>query len=137
MYAAHAVAQRSSSSATGSPLWTTETATRVGARSSLPAASGPAASLSRASAPGPSPRKRHGLVRWWLGAQRASSRSSASVSRSTGSAPYALCVRRERIASSISILVLGVQRLVRELLATAVEELDVQRVAAVVVGREQ
>ena len=34
---------------------------------------------------GPSTRNRHGLVRWWLGAQRASSSSSSSVSRGTGS----------------------------------------------------
>src|SRR4029453_18715697 len=112
-------------------------ATRVGARSSLPAASGPAASLRRSNAPGPSTRKRHGFVRGWLGAQRARARSSSRVAGSPGPAPYALCLRLEGIASSISILVLGVQRFERELLAAAVEEPDVQRVASVVVGRDQ
>ena len=64
---------------------TTDAATSVGARSSLTAASGPAAALSRSSASGPSTRKRHGFVRLWLGAQRASSNSASSVARSTGS----------------------------------------------------
>jgi len=38
----------------------------------------------------------------WFGAERASSKSSSSVSRATGSGPYTLCVRRVRIASSTS-----------------------------------
>src|SRR4051812_24039446 len=45
-------------------------------------------------------RKRHGFVRWWFGAQRASSSSSSSVSAGTGAGPNDLCVRRERISSS-------------------------------------
>src|SRR5215210_2321816 len=139
---------RSSSSRTGSaPVWVTDTATSVGARSSFDAASAPAASLRRASAFGPTTRKRHGFVRLWFGAQRASSNSSSSVARPTGSEPYALCVRRLRIASSSSIrsalvvavfvLVLVVQRLARDLLAAAVEQPHVERVAAVVVGCDQ
>ena len=86
----------------GSPARTTDAATSVGARSSLAAASGPAAALSRSSASGPRTRKRHGFVRLWFGAQRASSNSSSSVARSTGSGAYALCVRRERISSGRS-----------------------------------
>ena len=62
----------------------------VGARSSLAAASGPAASFRRASDSGPSTRKRQGFVMWWFGAQRASSKSSSSVARGTGSAPVGL-----------------------------------------------
>ena len=58
-----------------------ETTIRVGARSSFAAPSGPAASFSRASAAGPTTRKRQGAVRWWLGAQRASSSSSRISSR--------------------------------------------------------
>ena len=84
MYTAHAPAAKSSSAATGSPFCTTEAATSVGARSSLAAASGPAAAFRRSSASGPSTRKRHGFVRLWFGAQRASSNSSSSVARSTG-----------------------------------------------------
>src|ERR687890_554902 len=91
---------RSSSSRTASsPVCVTETATSVGARSSFAAASGPAASLRRASAFGPTTRKRHGFVRLWFGAQRASSNSSSRVARSTGSGPYALWVRRPRVAA--------------------------------------
>ena len=45
----------------GRPLSTHEQTTRVGARSSLGAASGPAASFSRSSASGPITRKRHGF----------------------------------------------------------------------------
>ena len=75
------MACRSSSSCTGSPLSAQETTTRVGARSSFAAPSGPAASFSRPSAPGPTTRKRQGAVRWWLGAQRASSSSSSISSR--------------------------------------------------------
>src|SRR5215210_4165486 len=86
----------------GSPLSTTDATTSVGARLSFAAASSPAASLSRASDSGPTTRKRHGFVRLWLGAQRASSNSSSSVSRGTGSDPYALCVRRVLMASSTS-----------------------------------
>ena len=55
------------------------------------------------SAPGPRTRKRHGLVRWWLGAHRASSNSSSSSSRPTGSGANTLWVRRVRIASSTSM----------------------------------
>src|SRR3954463_8054435 len=80
----------------------TEAATRVGARSSLAAASAPAACLSRPSAPGPTTRKRHGFVRLWFGAQRASSNSSSRMALSTGAFVYALWVRRVRIASSVS-----------------------------------
>src|SRR4051812_25895060 len=141
MYAAHAVARTSSSSATGStPPCTAETATRVGARSSLAAASSPAARLSAARACGPTTRNRHGLVRWWLGAQRARSKRSISVSRSTGSPPKTLCVRRVRIASSTStplLAVVVVEGLARQLVAVLVEELDVEQVAAVVVGRQE
>src|SRR3954453_12818747 len=103
MYAAHAVAWRSSSSCTSSPPSTQEQTTSVGARSSFPAASGPAADFRRSSVPGPITRKRHGLVRLWLGAHRASSNSSSSTARSTGSGLNALCVRRVRIAVSTSI----------------------------------
>ena len=63
------------------------TATSVGARSSLPRRLGPGRLLEPLQRPGPRTRKRHGLVRWWLGAQRARSSSSASVARSTGSLP--------------------------------------------------
>ena len=81
----------------------TDAATSVGARSSFAAASGPAAALSAASASGPSTRNRHGFVRLWFGAQRASSNSSSSVARSTGAGAYALWVRRERISVGRSI----------------------------------
>ena len=90
MNVAAAPAAKSSSSVTGSSERTTEAATSVGARSSLAAASGPAACLRAASARGPSTRKRHGFVRLWLGAQRASSNRASSVARSTGSGSYAL-----------------------------------------------
>ena len=56
-----------------------ETTISVGARSSLAAPSGPATSLSRSSARGPTTRKRQGAVRWWFGAQRASSSSSLDL----------------------------------------------------------
>src|SRR6476646_7289743 len=98
-YTAHAPAATSSSSCASSPLWTTEQATSVGARSSLAAPSG-CARFNASSDRGPSTRNRHGLVRWWLGAQRASSNSWSSCSRGTGSGRYTLCVRRVRIASS-------------------------------------
>ena len=71
-------------------------------RASRPRSRAPAAT-SRSNVSGPSTRKRHGSVRWWFGAQRASSRSSSIVSRSTGSGSKALCVRRVRIAASRSI----------------------------------
>src|SRR4051812_3374317 len=103
MYEATPVASRSSSSWTGSPVFAAETTTNVGARSSLGALSGPAASLSAVSASGPTTRKRHGFVRLCDGAQRASSNSSSSVSRGTGSGRKALNVLRVRIASSSSI----------------------------------
>src|SRR4051794_34496886 len=94
----------SSWSLTGSsPICIALATTRVGARSSLGADSGPAARFSRSSASGPTTRKRHGLVRLWFGAQRASSNSSSSVSRSSGSGVYALWVRRVRMASSACI----------------------------------
>ena len=86
MKVAAAAAAWSSSSVTGSSERSTEAATSVGARSSLAAASGPGRLPSAlASDCGPSTRKRHGFVRLWLGAQRASSKSSSSVARSTGS----------------------------------------------------
>src|SRR5262249_32023381 len=56
----------------------------------------------RSSVSGPSTRKRHGSVRWWFGAQRASSSSCSTTAPGTGSAPYALCVLRVRIAVSTS-----------------------------------
>src|SRR3982750_4565785 len=85
----------SSWSRTGSsPICVALATTSVGARSSFGADSGPAACFSFSSARGPTTRKRHGLVRLWLGAQRASSNSSSSIARSTGSLVYALCVRR-------------------------------------------
>src|SRR3954447_10654785 len=94
----------SSWSRTGSsPIWFALATTSVGARSSFGADSGPAASFSLSSASGPTTRKRHGFVRLWLGAQRASSNSSSSVSRSTASRVYALCVRRGRVACSTSM----------------------------------
>src|SRR4051794_32660699 len=132
----------SSWSLTGSsPIWIADATTSVGARSSLGADSGPAAAFSRSSASGPTTRKRHGLVRWWFGAQRASSNSSSSVSRSTGAVPKTLCVRRVRVASSTStralVVLVVVQRLVRELVALLVVELDLEQVAAVVVGGQQ
>ena len=68
--------------------------------SSFGASAGPAASFSRANVSGPRMRNRHGFVRWWFGAQRASSSSSSSVSAGTGSEPNDLCVRRERIRST-------------------------------------
>src|SRR6476659_3362162 len=98
-YTAQAPAAASSSSWASSPVWTTEHATSVGARSSLAAPSG-CACFSASSDRGPSTRNRHGFVRWWLGAQRASSNSWSSCSRGTGSGRYTLCVRRVRIASS-------------------------------------
>src|SRR5690348_5414504 len=98
-YTAHAPAATSSSSCASSPVWTTEQTTSVGARSSLAAPSG-CACFSPSSDRGPSTRNRHGLVRWWFGAQRASSNSWSSCSRGTGSGRYTLCVRRVRIASS-------------------------------------
>ena len=82
--------------------WPT-TAISVGARSSfepLPGLASSATRLSAARASGPRTRKRHGSVRWWFGAQRASSKSSSSTSSGTGSGPNALCVRRVRIRSS-------------------------------------
>src|SRR5215218_4833109 len=75
----------------------------VGARSSLAAPSGPAARCSRASELGPTTRKRQGTVRWWLGAQSASSSSSRSCLVGSGSGAKALWVRRVRIAVSTSI----------------------------------
>ena len=73
------MACRSSSSWIGSPVSAQEQTTSVGARSSFEADSGPAASLRRSSASGPITRKRQGLVRLWLGAQRARSSISSSV----------------------------------------------------------
>ena len=75
-----AVACRSSSSWTGSPVERAgaDDQGRARGRASRPPP-GPAASLSRSSACGPITRKRQGLVRLWLGAQRASSSSSSSV----------------------------------------------------------
>ena len=67
--------------------------------------------LSAASDSGPSTRKRHGLVRWWFGAQRPSSSSSSSSGRETGSWANALCVRRLRMASSSSMARNGTRRL--------------------------
>src|SRR6266542_1517440 len=90
----------SSSSCCRSPDSTQEARTSVGARSSFGASTGPAAALSRARVSGPTTRKRHGFVRWWFGAQRASSSRSSSVSRETGTGPNDLCVRRERISSA-------------------------------------
>src|SRR3954453_3520802 len=106
MYAATPLASRSSRSCAGSPVMRAVTTTSVGARSSLPDVPGLACSsscLSRSRAFGPTTRNRHGLVRWWLGAQRASSNKSSSVWRSTGSGRYALWVRRLRMASSTCI----------------------------------
>src|SRR3954468_23543659 len=101
---AAAAACMSSWSRTGSsPICVALATTRVGARSSFGADSGPAAPFSFSSARGPTTRKRHGFVRLWLGAQRASSNSSSSVARSTGSLVYALWVRRVRIACSTSM----------------------------------
>jgi hypothetical protein len=74
----------------------------VGARSSFAASDEPAASFSRPSASGPRTRKRHGLVRWWFGAQRASSSSSSSTAAGMGSGPNDLCVRRVRMTVSMS-----------------------------------
>ena len=82
-----AAAHTSSSSCSGSPVWTTLATISVGARSSLPAPSASAHAFSRSTVSGPSTLNRHGIVRWWFGAQRASSSSSSSVSRSTGSGP--------------------------------------------------
>ena len=87
MYAATPEARKSSRSCTGSPVWRAETTTSVGARSSLRADPGFAASatrFSRSSAAGPMTRNRQGFVRWWFGAQRARSSSSSSVAASTG-----------------------------------------------------
>src|SRR5438094_7191045 len=106
MYAATPPASRSSRSCTGSPSGSTVTAMRVGARSSLrpePGSTASAARFRRSSACGPSTRNRQGFVRWWLGAQRASSKSSSRMARSSGSGRYALCVRRVRMACSRSM----------------------------------
>src|SRR3954468_1539502 len=92
----------SSWSETGSPCCFTETATSVGARSSL-AAPSPAAAFSRSSDRGPRTRNRQGFVRWWFGAHRARSNRSSSTSRVTGSGRKTLFVRRPRIASSTSM----------------------------------
>src|SRR3954462_6057598 len=92
----------SSWSETGSPCCFTETATSVGARSSL-AAPSPAAAFSRSSDRGPRTRNRQGFVRWWFGAHRARSNRSSSTSRVTGSGRKTLFVRRPRIASSPSM----------------------------------
>ena len=97
---AAAVAQTSSSSWTRSPVSAAEATTSVGARSSFAASLGPAASFRRASASGPRTRKRHGCVRWWFGASRATSSSSRTISRGTGSGPNALCVRRAAARSA-------------------------------------
>ena len=71
--------------ATGSPLCIDRRARPASARGrASPPPPSPAAAFSRSSASGPSTRNRHGLVRLWLGAQRASSNSSSSVSRGTG-----------------------------------------------------
>ena len=103
MYVATAAAWMSSSSLIGSssPLSAADATISVGARSSFSACSAPAASFRRSSERGPRTRKRHGLVSPWFGAQRASSRVSASVRPSTGSRPKTFCVRRVRIASGL------------------------------------
>ena len=107
-----------------------ETATSVGARSSLAAASAPAASLSRASAAGPRTRKRHGLVRWWLGAQRAEVEQLGERLAVDGLAAVGLVrppgadglLELHLVVLVVLVVVLGVERLVRELAAAAVED---------------
>src|SRR5205823_7928948 len=82
------------SSCCRSPLRTQEASTSVGARSSLGASGGPAALFRRKSVSGPSTRKRHGFVRWWFGAQRASSSSSSRSEEHTSelqSLAYLVC----------------------------------------------
>ena len=64
-----------------------------------------AAALSRASALGPSTRKRHGSVTWWFGRPAGElEQLEQDVVAGTGSGPNALCVRRERIRSSIAVV---------------------------------
>src|SRR5437667_732674 len=46
--------------------------------------------------------KRHGCVRWWLGAQWAASRSSLIQSSGIGVSRYSLMARRVRIAVKVS-----------------------------------
>jgi len=91
------------SSCTRSPLKAADATISVGARSSFVPSAGPAASFSRSRVSGPRTRKRQGFVRWWFGAQRASSSSASSVSRGTGSEPNDLCVLRERMTSSTGL----------------------------------
>ncbi len=97
---AAAVAQTSSSSIARSPVNAAVATTSVGARSSLSASFSPATRFSSASVAGPSTRKRQGWLRWCVGARRATASSSSSVSRASGSAPNALCVRRAAASSS-------------------------------------
>ena len=138
--------ERSSSAWTGSSERTAETATSVGARSSFGAASGPAASFSRASARGrgrgsatdssgggwaPSARGRR--------ARRAARGRPARARKPCG---CAACGRRPRAPSArvrvgVLLAVLGVERLPRELRAALVEGQHLERVAPVVVGGDQ
>ena len=97
---AAAVAHTSSSSVTRSPVSTADATTSVGARSSFCASFSPATRFSAASVSGPRTRKRHGWLRWCVGAKRAASSSSSSAVGSRGSGPNALCVRRAAASSS-------------------------------------
>ncbi len=88
-----------------SPLCWAVTATSVGARCSLtaePGCSDSASSISRSRVRSPRTRKRQGLVRWWLGAQRASSNSSSSTAGSSASRGERL-VRAARADSLLDV----------------------------------
>ena len=86
MKLAHAAAAKSSSSATSSPLLHDRGGHERRRAVELGGRLRPGRGLERLERGGPSTRKRHGFVRWWLGAQRASSNSSSSVAGSTGPA---------------------------------------------------
>ena len=103
MYAAHAVACRSSSSWTGSPPRTHEQTTSVGARSSFGAASGPAASLSALERPRPDHPEAPRVGQVVVGRPAGELEQLVERPARTGSGRKALWVRRVRIAVSTSI----------------------------------
>ena len=71
---AQAVARTSSRFWYSSPVSRALATTSVGARPSFEASFAAPAATSFANVSGPSTRKRHGSVRWWFGAKRASSK---------------------------------------------------------------
>ena len=147
MYAAIAAASRSSAASTGSSAVMTVTATSVGARSSFAAASAPAASFSRASACGPSdakaPRVRQVMVRrparevQQLLERRAVHRLGPRRPCACGACGWPPRRPSPSVLVAVLVVVLGVQRLARQLAPAALEQRDLERVRAVVVGRQQ